>query len=99
MNIPENLLYSSDHEWVRIEDNKAIIGITVLADKQVAADLTVGLNSASWYIRKELSARLSLKRTPVLEFVLDTKINQGDAVLELLDTIQSEHKESGEARN
>ncbi len=28
MNIPENLLYSSDHEWVRLEDNKAIIGIT-----------------------------------------------------------------------
>ena len=28
MNIPENLLYSSDHEWVRIEDGKAVIGIT-----------------------------------------------------------------------
>ena len=28
MNIPENLLYSSDHEWVRIESGKAVIGIT-----------------------------------------------------------------------
>ena len=28
MNIPENLLYSSDHEWVRIESGEAVIGIT-----------------------------------------------------------------------
>ncbi len=28
MNIPENLLYSSDHEWVRIESGRAVIGIT-----------------------------------------------------------------------
>ncbi|MBF82002.1 MAG: glycine cleavage system protein H [Actinobacteria bacterium] len=28
MNIPENLLYSSDHEWVRLDDGKAVIGIT-----------------------------------------------------------------------
>ena len=28
MNIPENLLYSSDHEWVLIEQGKAVIGIT-----------------------------------------------------------------------
>ena len=28
MNIPDNLLYSTDHEWVRIESGKAVIGIT-----------------------------------------------------------------------
>ena len=28
MNIPDNLLYSSDHEWVRIEGARAVIGIT-----------------------------------------------------------------------
>ena len=28
MNIPENLLYSSDHEWVRIESERAVVGIT-----------------------------------------------------------------------
>ena len=28
MNIPHNLLYSSDHEWVKIEDTRAVIGIT-----------------------------------------------------------------------
>ena len=28
MNIPDNLLYSTDHEWVRLESGKAVIGIT-----------------------------------------------------------------------
>ncbi|AGC44815.1 glycine cleavage system protein H [Myxococcus stipitatus DSM 14675] len=27
-NIPENLKYTSDHEWARIEGNKAVVGIT-----------------------------------------------------------------------
>lgn len=28
MNIPQNLLYSKEHEWVRIEGNKAYVGIS-----------------------------------------------------------------------
>lgn len=28
MNVPEDLRYSSDHEWVRVEGNKVRIGIT-----------------------------------------------------------------------
>ena len=28
MEIPDDLRYSSDHEWVRVEDGKATVGIT-----------------------------------------------------------------------
>ena len=28
MNIPENLQYTTDHEWVLIDGNKAKVGIT-----------------------------------------------------------------------
>ena len=28
MNIPKNLFYTKDHEWVRIEGNTAYVGIT-----------------------------------------------------------------------
>ncbi len=31
MNVPEDLRYSSDHEWIRIEDGKVRIGITDFA--------------------------------------------------------------------
>ncbi|MDG1148494.1 MAG: glycine cleavage system protein H, partial [Crocinitomicaceae bacterium] len=31
MNIPENLKYTKDHEWVRIEGDVATVGITDFA--------------------------------------------------------------------
>lgn len=35
MNFPENLKYTKDHEWVRIEGNEAIIGITDFAQGEL----------------------------------------------------------------
>jgi len=35
MNIPATLLYSKDHEWVKIEGTKATIGITDFAQSQL----------------------------------------------------------------
>lgn len=35
MNIPQELKYSSDHEWVRVEGNFAFIGITDFAQDQL----------------------------------------------------------------
>ncbi len=35
MNLPENLKYSSDHEWCRVEGDHAVIGITDFAQSQL----------------------------------------------------------------
>lgn len=35
MNIPSELLYSPEHEWVRIEGNIAYVGITDFAQKEL----------------------------------------------------------------
>ena len=35
MNIPENLKYTKDHEWVRIEGNIAVVGITEFAQSEL----------------------------------------------------------------
>lgn len=35
MNIPENLKYTKDHEWLKVEDNVAIIGITEFAQGEL----------------------------------------------------------------
>ncbi|HHX31601.1 MAG TPA: glycine cleavage system protein GcvH [Bacteroidales bacterium] len=35
MNFPENVKYSTDHEWVRVEGNKAYIGITDFAQEEL----------------------------------------------------------------
>ena len=35
MNFPENVKYSTDHEWVRVEGNEAFIGITDFAQEEL----------------------------------------------------------------
>jgi len=35
MNIPENLHYSKDHEWVRVEGDVAFVGITDFAQSEL----------------------------------------------------------------
>ncbi|UCH63576.1 MAG: glycine cleavage system protein GcvH [Fidelibacterota bacterium] len=35
MNIPEDLFYTKDHEWVRLEDDTATVGITDFAQGEL----------------------------------------------------------------
>ena len=35
MNIPEDLLYTEEHEWVRVAEENAIVGITDFAQSQL----------------------------------------------------------------
>ena len=35
MNHPDNLMYTSEHEWVKIEDNIATVGITDFAQGEL----------------------------------------------------------------
>lgn len=35
MNFPENLKYTSEHEWIRMEGNMAYVGITDYAQEQL----------------------------------------------------------------
>jgi len=35
MNIPTNLKYTEDHEWIRVEGNEGFIGITDFAQKEL----------------------------------------------------------------
>jgi len=35
MNVPENLRYTEKHEWIRMEDNQAFVGITDYAQGEL----------------------------------------------------------------
>jgi glycine cleavage system H protein len=45
MNIPAELKYTSDHEWVRIEGNTATIGITDFAQSELGDIVFVDINT------------------------------------------------------
>lgn len=35
MSVPANLRYTEDHEWIKLEDGKAVIGITQFAQSEL----------------------------------------------------------------
>ncbi|RYZ21707.1 MAG: glycine cleavage system protein GcvH [Chitinophagaceae bacterium] len=35
MNFPENVRYTKDHEWIRVEGDEAVIGITDFAQREL----------------------------------------------------------------
>lgn len=53
MNIPAELKYTKDHEWVRIEGNEAIIGITEFAQRELGDIVYVDINTVGKIVKHE----------------------------------------------
>ncbi len=52
MNIPESLKYTADHEWVQIEGNQAIVGITDFAQSELGDIVYVDINTVGKRVEK-----------------------------------------------
>lgn len=50
MNYPDNLKYSTDHEWVRLEGNIATIGITDFAQHELGDIVFVDINTVGQHL-------------------------------------------------
>ena len=53
MNFPSELKYTKDHEWVKINGNEALIGITDFAQRELGDIVYVDVNSIGETIQKE----------------------------------------------
>ena len=52
MNIPKDLKYTEDHEWVKIEGEEAVIGITSFAQSELGDIVFVEIDSEGETIEK-----------------------------------------------
>lgn len=52
MNFPENLKYSKDHEWIRMEGDNAVVGITEFAQDELGEIVYVDVTSEGETIDK-----------------------------------------------
>lgn len=53
MNIPENLKYTKDHEWLKIEGDEAYIGITDYAQNELGDIVFVEVETVDETLEKE----------------------------------------------
>lgn len=53
MNVPENLKYTKDHEWIRVEGDEAFVGITDFAQGELSDVVFVEIESEGEALQKE----------------------------------------------
>jgi glycine cleavage system H protein len=53
MNFPDNLRYTKDHEWVKLEGNIATIGITDFAQRELGDIVYVDINTVGQSLEAE----------------------------------------------
>jgi len=53
MNVPEDLKYTKDHEWVRVEGESVVIGVTDFAQKELGDIVYVDVDTEGETIEKE----------------------------------------------
>ena len=79
MNIPQNLKYSEDHEWLRIEGNEAYVGISDYAQHELGDIVFVDVDTEG----EELSAGDTFGSIEAVKTVSDLLMPVSGKVLEV----------------
>jgi glycine cleavage system H protein len=53
MNVPENLLYTKDHEWIRIDGDTGFVGITDFAQGELGDVVFIEIETLGETLKKE----------------------------------------------
>ncbi len=53
MNIPENLKYTKDHEWIKVDGNIALVGITDYAQNELGDIVFIEVDTVGEELDKE----------------------------------------------
>jgi glycine cleavage system H protein len=85
MNFPQNLRYTKDHEWVRIEGDEAIVGITDFAQRELGDIVYVEVES----IGKALEAGSVFGTVEAVKTVSDLYLPLAGTVTELNEKLNS----------
>jgi len=72
---------------------------TVIGDEKERHQTGEGLAKATPYIRRQLSQRLRMRRTPEIEFRYDTSIDYGNHIESLLKDIENERSDDDQGDN
>ncbi len=86
MNIPENLLYTEDHEWVKIDGDNAFIGVTDFAQKELGDIVFVEVET----VDEELEKGDSFGTIEAVKTVSDMFMPVAGTVIEFNEILESD---------
>jgi ribosome-binding factor A len=73
----------------------ARVFVSVMGDERAREESLEGLKSAAGFVRGELGRRLTMRVTPEIEFRIDSSIEQGARIFELLEQIRKDEPQQG----
>ena len=86
MNIPKNLKFSKDHEWVRVEGDIAVVGITDYAQDQLGDIVFLDVQTEG----ETLDQEESFGSIEAVKTVADALMPIGGEVLEVNEKLEDE---------
>ncbi|MCJ8165637.1 glycine cleavage system protein GcvH [Pontibacter sp. E15-1] len=85
MNLPDNLKYTKDHEWVRVEGDVAFIGITDFAQSELGDIVYVDIDT----VDKEVSQEEVFGTVEAVKTVSDLFSPLNGTVLEVNEKLEN----------
>ncbi|MDQ3535968.1 MAG: glycine cleavage system protein H, partial [Bacteroidota bacterium] len=86
MNLPEDLKYTKDHEWLRIEGDEAFVGITDFAQKELGDIVYVEIET----LGEEIAQHDIFGTVEAVKTVSDLFMPISGTVLEVTPDLESE---------
>jgi len=86
MNIPENLRYTEEHEWVKVDGDEAYIGITDFAQKELGDIVFVEVET----VDEELDKGEAFGTIEAVKTVSDLFMPVGGTVLEMNEKLEDQ---------
>ena len=86
MNIPANLHYTKDHDWVKIEGNEATIGITDYAQSQLGDIVYVDIQTEG----ERLDAGEVLGAIEAVKTVIDVHMPLSGTIIQVNPELESD---------
>ena len=78
------------------DGSSAKVYISAIEGIEAAREAVKGLQSASGFVRGELTRRLHMRRAPELRFIADNSIEEGTAILRALEGLDVSEDEDTE---
>lgn len=85
MNFPAELKYTKDHEWIRVEGDEAVIGITDFAQRELGDIVFVDINT----VGEEVAANEVFGTIEAVKTVSDLFMPTNSTVLAVNDAIDA----------
>ncbi|MDR2285046.1 MAG: glycine cleavage system protein GcvH [Sphingobacterium sp.] len=85
MNFPAELKYTKDHEWIRVEGDEAVIGITDFAQRELGDIVFVDINT----VGEEVAANEVFGTIEAVKTVSDLFMPMNSTVLAVNDAIDA----------